>query len=190
MLTLNKISTVLAPALNKARQYYDSTRSTLAWIDEKGYSWWFGEQRCALASDLSPSASTTLADVTGLAFSVVAGVTYKFEFSLIYRSAATTTGIKIGLTCPASPTYLAANVSIFGRAADAAGTAVFFGTIKASGDSVVSDTVEEASVDYEAIVRGTLVNVTDGSLQLQWATEVGASGVTPKAGSAGRLWIP
>lgn len=168
---------------------YDDARDCFCWIDENNAAWYIGEQRKKLAADLSAFTSTTLADVTGIAFALLANTAYKFEISFVFRSAATTTGVKLALTCPASPTYISGNVWI-PRAADGAGS-VWNGTIKASGDAVVSDAVEEANVDYEAFIRGTIVNGANaGNLQLQAATEVAASGITPKAGTGGRLWVP
>ena len=188
-ITLSKVAALLTPAAGKGTFGYDDARDAMCWVDEFGAVWYFGEQRKRLDADLSPFTSTTLADVTGIYFPLLANTQYKFEFSFVFASAATTTGIKLSLTCPASPTYLDANVWI-PRAADGAG-AMWNGTIKASGDAVVSDAVEEASVVYEAVVRGTIINgATAGNLQLQAATEVAASGITPKAGTSGRIWIP
>jgi hypothetical protein len=143
------------------------------------------ERSVRLAADLSASTSTTLADTTGLKFDVQSGHHYVFEFGLLYVSAATTTGVKVGVTTPTFTT-LAATVS---AQAAADGTAAeFAGWLSSSGDAVTASGVETATtVTYIAKVEGVLVPSADGILQLQHATEVGASGITPKAGSYGFL---
>jgi len=188
-ITLSKSAALLTPATNKGTFGYDDARDQMCWVDETGAVWYFGEQRKVLAADLSALTSTTPADVTGLAFAILANTKYAFEFKLIFASAATTTGIKVGFTGPASPTRFAAT-AIVPRAADGS-SALWAGTFKTIADVVTSDAVEEAAVDYECVIRGTIVNGANaGNLQLQAATEVAASGITPKAGSSGRLWIP
>lgn len=61
-----------------------------------------------LASDVTNNNATanTIADVTGLSFSVTAGETYHFEFFIPYTAAATTTGSRWSINGPASPTML------------------------------------------------------------------------------------
>jgi hypothetical protein len=125
-------------------------------------------------------------------FPVLANLVYAFEFTLFYQTAATTTGIKLALTAPSGFTTLSAVVDIYGRAADGSSGSVFSGTLinVAASDSVVSDQVEAANTTYPAVVAGVFVNGANaGNLQLQWATEVAASGVTPKKGSFGELWL-
>ena len=60
-----------------------------------------------LAADVVNSNATanTLADVTGLSFSVTAGVTYRFEAMVAYTSASTNTGSRWTINGP-SPTLL------------------------------------------------------------------------------------
>lgn len=188
MLTLSKIASVLTPVVNKARLAYLSTKNAWCYTDETAAQWWFGKQRVVLPADLSAFTSTTLADVTGMAFSLLASVRYGFRFKLLFSSAATTTGLKVSLSWPASPTVVTANAKI-PFAAD--GSAAFwFGTITGIADPVISTGVEAAGTIYEAIVEGTIVNgVNAGLLQLTAATEVAASGITPKQGSSGELWL-
>jgi hypothetical protein len=61
-----------------------------------------------LASDVTNNnaVANTIADVTGLSFSVTAGETYHFEFFIPYTSAATTTGSRWSVSGPGSPTML------------------------------------------------------------------------------------
>jgi hypothetical protein len=121
----------------------------------------------------------------GLAFSVVSGHYYKFKFVLLYSTAATTTGIKVALTCPAV-TDFSAGVKIFGFAADAAAGA-WMGVINSSGDVVTSTGVAVIDVHYTAEVEGIIVPSANGVLQLQWASETTAA-ATLKAGSMGEIY--
>src|ERR1700742_3494421 len=116
--TQSKIASVNTPAIGKSRQAYLSTKNAECWVDENGAQWWYGKQRVVLAADASALTSSTLSDVTGLGFSVLASVRYGFRFVLLYQTSVITSGLKISVTCPASPTIISASASIFGFAAD------------------------------------------------------------------------
>lgn len=146
-----------------------------------------GPSSVKLAADLPAFTSTTLANATGLAFAVTSGVVCRFRFDVIFRTAALTTGIRLGLTCPAF-TVLAANVTT-PFAADGTGM-MFEGAITTSGDSVLSTGVAAANADNLAVIEGVLLPSANGTLQLQAATEVAASAATVRAGSNGQLWTP
>ena len=62
-----------------------------------------------LATDVTNNnaVANTIADVTGLSFSVTAAQTYLFRFTIDFTSAATTTGSRWSVNGPASPTRLA-----------------------------------------------------------------------------------
>jgi hypothetical protein len=145
-------------------------------------------RRVALLADLTGTVSTTLANVTGLSFSLLPNLGYGFRFCLQYASGATGTGLKIGVFAPTSPTSFSATADIYGLAADGPSGAVFSGHL-VNGDVVTSTGVVTANQVFPAIVIGSIINgVTAGNLQLQWASEDGAATVTPKAGSWGELW--
>lgn len=189
-ITRNALASINTPATTKSRSGFLNTKNAEAYIDEFGATWWYGKQRVVLTADLSAFTSATLADVTGLGFAVRASTRYGFRFMLHYQSAATTTGIAVGLTCPIGATLLSAVVHIYGRTTAASSGAAFQGFINASGGSVTSDQVAAATTNYPAIIEGSFVNGTSaGTLQLQAATEVAASGITPKQGSYGELWL-
>lgn len=134
----------------------------------------------ALAADTTARTLTTLADLTGLGFPVVAGGVYRFEGRIAFRTAATTTGIRLGLTCPAF-TVMAATVNI-PFAADGQ-AAMWHGVINSSGDSVVSTGVPVANVDQLAIITGIIIPSAAGNVQIQYASEVNGSGVIVRQGS-------
>lgn len=187
---LTKRTTLETPAATKGFAQFDANRLAWCWVDEFGVAWWFGEQRCKLDADLTGSTVTTLADVTGMAFPVKANMKYDFDFQLIFQVAGSA-GIKVALTCPASPTRINASVNFMALkgAPTSDNTARI---INASATGVDSATGLDTGVDARARIRGTLINgVNAGTLQLQWAATSAASGaVTPKSGSSGRLWIP
>ncbi len=125
-------------------------------------------------------AVTGLADVTNLSFAVTSGITYKFKFNVIYTSAATTTGIRLGLTIPAV-TSASAAVNI---PSGADGTAAFFqGIINSSGDSVMSTASPVANTVHFATVEGLIVPSASGTVQLRAASEINASNIIIRAGS-------
>ena len=134
-----------------------------------------------LSADAAAFSSVTLANITGLAFPVTSGLTYEFRGLVVFRSAAITTGLRLGLTCPAF-TVLAASASI-PIAADAAGVGYMDGWITTSGDSVLGTGVQAATTDYVATIEGVLVPSANGTVQLQAATEIAASNITVRAGS-------
>lgn len=144
------------------------------WVPTTGFP------RFARSTANQTLSSNALADVTTLSFSVSAGVTYKFKFNVIYTSAATTTGIRLGLTAPAI-TSLAATVNV---PSGVDGTAsIFGGTINSSGDSVVSTATPVANTVHYGVVEGVIVPSASGTVQLRGATEVNASNVIIRAGS-------
>ncbi len=127
------------------------------------------------------STSTTLANITNLAFPVTAGNKYLFTFYVLYQSAVTTTGLKLGITVPAGT--VSANAS-FRIAADGAGS-LFDGALTASGDSIISTGVPVINTPYLAEIRGIFICTTSGTLQLTYGSEIAATSVTVKQNSVG-----
>lgn len=141
-----------------------------------------------IASDLTTSLTTALRDATGLSFALSSGVTYGFEFYPIFRSAAATNGIKLGLTFP-SATIIAATARI-PIAADGAGGELQ-GWITSSGDSVIGTGVQTANTDYRAEIKGTILPSANGNLQVRYAGELSTTlGVVIKQQSFGVLTTP
>lgn len=125
--------------------------------------------------------STTLAtNVASLAFPVVAGATYKYKFTIMYTSAATTTGLKLGLTYPAVTSASAAAEIASG--VDGTG-AYFQGVINTSGDVVTATSSAAAASVLVAFVEGIIVPAAAGNVQLTAASEVNASNIVILAGS-------
>jgi hypothetical protein len=124
--------------------------------------------------------STTVANATSLSFSAVAGKVYKYNFNILYTSAATGTGIKLGLTYPAATT--ASGKASIPIGADGTAT-IFYGLITSSGDIVIGTGTPAASTTTYATVQGIIIPSTTGTVQLTAGTEVNASAIVIKAGS-------
>lgn len=128
---------------------------------------------------------TSLANIGGMTFPLVAGQQYSYKYVLIYSTAATTTGVRLSLVFPTATTQ-SALVTIHGLAADGAASE-WSGTINSSGDIVTSTAVAVINVNYIAIIEGTILPSANGILILQFASEVAAA-ATLKRGSVGHIW--
>jgi hypothetical protein len=145
-----------------------------------------GPASVKITSDLPVSGSTTLGNANGLSFSVNANTYYHYKFVVVFRTAATTTGIRLSVTTPASPTVFSGKAQI-PIAIDGAG-GEWQGWITASDDAVIGTGVQAANTDYIAIVEGNiLTGATAGTIQLRFASEVAGSNVTIRNGSFGQL---
>lgn len=139
-----------------------------------------------LAGDQAATSVTTNVNVTGLNFPVMAGKRYWFEFVVLYRAAATTTGLRMSVTVPTFTKFGATADLRVSTSAD--GTAnVFSGMITTSGDQVIGTGTPATGADFIAECRGLLVPSANGDLQLVYASEVSGSTVTIAQGSMGTL---
>lgn len=132
--------------------------------------------------------TTALANVTSLVVSVTSGNNYYFKFGVIYTSTVAATGIILGATTPTFSVY-AANVAC-PAAADAT-SAMFFGWLTTSGDSVTSTGVQQTAgtgARYLATVEGFISPTANGTVQVQYASEVNNTTISVIPGSFGMLW--
>lgn len=139
---------------------------------------------CKITVDLSPNSTVTMGDATGLSFAVANGTYYAYRFLVLFQTAAITTGIRLSVTHPAAT--LTAYTALIPAAADAV-NALYSGWGTASDDAVVGTGVQAANTTYLATLEGVLLPSAGGTLQLRFASEVAASAVTVKRGSAGIL---
>lgn len=134
-------------------------------------------------ADIIASSNVTLTNVTELAFAAVAGRSYYLEYTIIFRSAATTTGITltIGTSNTAAGT-LSAQVNI-PVAAD--GTAAnFTGNVSSLGDVVTGTGVQTAQPTwFTANIKGIFLCTTSGTIVPQFRSEVNGSNVNFGTGS-------
>lgn len=134
-----------------------------------------------LASDVTNNnaSANTIADVTGLSFSVTAGETYWFRANITYTAAATTTGSRWSVNGPASPTALRyrAQYSL---------TTTTVTVIEGSAAydlPAASNATSAATAANVAIVEGTITPSANGTVVIRFASEVSSSAIVAKAGS-------
>lgn len=140
-----------------------------------------------LGSDRTNNNGTanTIADVTGLSFSVTTG-TYYFKFIIWYTAAATTTGSRWTINGPAN-SLLGYRQTWGLSAAGTSGTDVMtdhnagaFDTPSASNASSPTATAGQANI---AIIEGFITPTANGSVVARFASEISASAIVAKAGS-------
>ena len=139
-----------------------------------------------LAADQA-SSTTVVASCTGMQLALEANKTYMIRGVLRMRSAATTTGIRIGYVVPTgtnivmringSTTATATNTKTINVAPS--GSVALAGSF-ASTDGTNFSSTADSIVALDALLT---VGSTAGSFQLQMASEVNASAVTLRAGS-------
>lgn len=138
----------------------------------------------SLASDVT-NATTVIADVTGLSFAVVAGQVFWFRFAIWYSSPATTTGSRWAINGPGSPTYLAVKVQTPLIATANSTDATSENYVVAYDTPTTANTASPSNSTSGAIatMEGYIQPSADGTVIARFASEVGASTITAKAGS-------
>lgn len=135
-----------------------------------------------LAADVSSSV-ITMGDVTGLSLTLAANTAYGFEFIIGFSAAATTTGIKLAVNGPATPTYVSYTVET-----PLTATSDTLNAVNAYDAGAVTTGVAVAATVYTARIHGVIrTAAAGGPLVARFASEVAASAVTVKAGSWGVL---
>lgn len=132
-----------------------------------------------LASDVTNNNATanTIADVTGLSFSVTAGETYHFEFFIPYTSAATTTGSRWSVKGPGSPTLL-------NYTSQYTLTATSMTTNYATAyDIPAASNATSLTAGNVAWIAGIIKPSANGTVIARFASEVASSAITAKAGA-------
>jgi hypothetical protein len=131
--------------------------------------------------------SITLQDTTGLDLALAANTTYTFEYYILFQTSATTRGISLSLTGPAT-SVLSYTVSI-PRGAD--GTAsVYHGTSTGWDQDMLSDTVEVADTTYVARIAGVVRTTAAGTLKPRFRSENAAATARVMTYSWGQLSTP
>lgn len=134
-------------------------------------------------SDQSESSNTTLANVTDLAWPMIASAEYVLEVICFVVAAAATTGLVLALNGPASPTAVQYSMEspTSGTAGFHAGSTAYETALVATG--VVSTTLPQAVRLWGHIRNGS----NAGDLQLRMRSEISGSNATIRRGSFGRL---
>lgn len=125
------------------------------------------------------ASANTIADITGLSFSVNAGETYFFRGVIDITTAATTTGGRISVNGPSSPTRLAyaTNWPTTGNTTTPAHGMSAYDLPAASNASCAQTTGNIATIE------GFITPSANGTVILRFASEVASSAITAKAGS-------
>ena len=130
----------------------------------------------SLTCKTSSTSSTSLTNVAGGTIALAANTLYRVTMYVRFSSTSSSTGIRLGLTCPSGST-ISAIVSIPVRSDSTSGA--FQGTIVASGDYVIGTGVENSGVAYIAVIQGVVsTGPTAGDLQLRFGSEVSGSSVS------------
>lgn len=132
-----------------------------------------------LSADVTNNNATanTMADVTGLSFSVTSGETYKFKFTIPYTSAATTTGSRWAVNGPASPTLL--NYTSH-YTLTATTETVNYAT---AYDIPAASNASSLTAGNIAIIEGIIKPSANGTVIARFASEVSSSAIVAKAGA-------
>lgn len=132
-----------------------------------------------LSADVTNNNATanTMADVTGLSFSVTSGETYKFKFTIPYTSAATTTGSRWAVNGPASPTLL----NYTSRYTLTATTETF--NYATAYDIPAASNASSLTAGNVAVIEGVIKPSANGTVIARFASEVSSSAIVAKAGA-------
>lgn len=133
-----------------------------------------------LASDVmnNNAVANTIADVTGLSFSVTAGETYWFRFSIQYTAAATTTGSRWSINGPGSPTALR-----YRSQYSLTATTTTINAATAYDIPAASNATSASTAGNVAVVEGFIQPSANGTVIARFASEVASSAIIAKAGS-------
>lgn len=134
-----------------------------------------------LSSDVVNANATanTMADVTGLSFSVTAGEMYFFRFTIRYSAAAVTTGSRWSINGPTSPTVLSYRSQYpTGTSAQTAYVGLNSYDLPDTAGASTSSTTGNVGV-----VEGFIKPSATGTVTLRFASKVSASAITAQAGS-------
>lgn len=138
-------------------------------------------------SSSQPFTSATVANVTGMAVSVLAGHRYRLRVSSLVQSTAQTVGAAHALTFPAM-TRWSANSDNHILTTDAQ-NGRWMGNVAVSGTAVVPTSISGANVDTLLTINAFFVPSAAGTIQLQLGVETitGSPTVTHEIGTM-ELW--
>jgi hypothetical protein len=125
--------------------------------------------------------ANTIADVTGLSFSVLNGKTYLFQFDIIYTAAATATGSRWSISGPTT-TYL----SYTSEYSLTTTTMTRNAGLQAYDAPAASNANSAATGNNWANIKGIIRPSADGTVIARFASEVSSSAIVAKTGSVVR----
>lgn len=131
--------------------------------------------RIPLAQDVANSATDTLANVTGLAFPMLSGKTYKFKAVIVYTADATTSGSRWTVNCTTAPTaiHYRSQYSLT-TTSETVNSGLGARQLPAAANATSA-----ATAGNTAIIEGVITAGASENLQVQFAAEAGT--ITAKA---------
>ena len=120
------------------------------------------------------SGAGVFTDITDLTFPVVAGVDYAFEFYITFQSAATATGWRAGVNCPAGTLdFWAGSAVIANGAAGVATHTERHNTVR--DDMTLLTTTITQAVDLNVRIKGRYLCTASGTFAARFANELAAN---------------
>lgn len=161
---------------------YASTGAVKSSINQGANASTSGITAVVLGSDVTNNnaVANTIADVTGLSFSVTAGKMYWFKFIIYYTSAATTTGSRWGVNASAGT---AANLSLISEYSLTTTTTTRNALIQAFDSPAASNATSAATGNNMCIMEGYFIPTANGTFIARFASEVSSSAIVAKTGS-------
>lgn len=137
-------------------------------------------QTALVAADVVNNSATanTLQNVTGLSFTAAAGKTYRFWAKVWFTSAATSTGMRISVTGPASPTLL-----WYDTQRSTSATAVTSSNGHTAYNLPSAATTAALTAGNFAELTGVVRPSAAGTVQITFASSAANSAITVKPGS-------
>lgn len=130
-----------------------------------------------LAADVTNS-TTTIADVTGLSFPVVAGGRYWFRFAINYTAALASTGSRWSINGPAT-----SDLDFRSEYSLSTTTQTINEGLSAYDNPAAANLTSASTGSNMAVIEGFLTASADGTVIARFASEVAASAIVARAGS-------
>ena len=133
-----------------------------------------------LASDVTNNnaVANTIADVTGLSFSVTSGETYFFRFNIQYTAAATTTGSRWAINGPTTTALRYKSEYSLTTTTNTVNEGV------SAYDSPAASSASSAATGSNiAIIQGFITPSANGTVIARFASEIASSAIIARAGS-------
>lgn len=127
-------------------------------------------------------------DITGLTFPVVSGTDYAFEFYITFQSAATATGWRAGVNCPAGTLDFWAGSDVIANGAAGVATHTERHNTVRDDMTLLTATITQA-VDLNVRIKGRYLCTANGTFAARFANELAANTqIVVQKGSWG-LWF-
>lgn len=175
------------PAGTNGGMYYNSANNKFRCQQNSSWQDCITRNRVTLAADVINNNGTanTIADVTGLSFPVSANTNYNFSCKIWYTSAATGTGSRWSINGPATTA-----LNYMSEYSLAATTTTRNATNTAYNVPAGTNASSSTTGSNRATIEGFIRPSAGGTVIVRFASEVGGSAITAKAGSSCEYWLP